>query len=241
MSSNSDQVYVIHYSNEGFTDTGGSPRISSIAVRHYPSGQTVSFSIHMFAERHGISLDDIKSNYECLEKMMIESFYEYANERKGATWVHWNMRDVHYGFAAIEHRLSVLGGEFSRIEDRRKFDLSSALVTLYGIDYIGHPRIHSLMEYNGMTTKGFLSGEQEAAAFQEGKYIALHESTLRKVDTFCSFLDGAIGGTLKTKARWRERCDLFVIGDALKNHWIVTLLTLLGAVGTIVGTIVAWL
>ena len=231
MSSNPDHVYVVHYSSEGFAnpETGGSPRVTSIAVRNYSSGQTRSFSIHKFAELRHVPLNDIMSKYDELEKEMLESFYEYVRERKDASWVHWNMRDMNYGFAALEHRLSVLGGSPIEIEDQRKFDLSRALVTLYGRGYTRHPRIESLMAENRMTTKDFLSGEQEAAAFQKGEYIALHQSTLRKVDTFCSFLDGAIGRTLKTGSRWYERWDLYVVGDSIKNHWIVTIVSLVAA------------
>jgi hypothetical protein len=34
-------------------------------------------------------------------------------------YVHWNMRDVNYGFQAIEHRFRVLGGEPYIVEDAR--------------------------------------------------------------------------------------------------------------------------
>ena len=235
ISSSLENVYVIHYSSESFysSETGQSPRVTSIAVRDFFSGQTMSFSIHKFAELEHVPLDRIKDKYDELEKRMLEEFYKYVRERGSADWVHWNMRDINYGFAALEHRLSVLGGEPVKIDEQRKFDLSRALVTLFGRGYSKHPRIESLMAANSMTTKDFLSGEKEAAAFEEGQYIALHQSTLRKVDTLCNFMDGAIAGTLKTRATWRERHDLHDLVDTVKDHWLIVTLTLVAAIITI--------
>ena len=232
MSTNPDRVYVVHYSSEGFTnpDIGGSPRTASIAVRNFGSGETKSFSIHMLAELEDVSSGDIASRYNDLEKKMLEAFYEYVDKRKDVDWVHWNMRDINYGFVALEHRLSVLGGKPKEIEEQGKFDLSRALVTLYGESYAQHHRMPSLMALNDMTTIDFLSGPQEVEAFREGKYVTLHRSTLRKVHTFCHFLDGAIGRTLKTEARWRDKYDLHVVGSAVKDHWITTTVTLVAAV-----------
>lgn len=48
-----EYLLIIHYSCESFyniTD-GRSPRITSIAVRYYRTGQTISFSIHKVAEK----------------------------------------------------------------------------------------------------------------------------------------------------------------------------------------------
>lgn len=221
MSSNSEYVYVVHYSSESFrsSDTGQSPRVTSIAVRNFSSGQTASFSIHKFAELANIPLNDVGSQYDQLEKRMLEEFYQHVRGRKDADWVHWNMRDINYGFAALEHRLAILGGTPESIEEQRKFDLSRALVTLYGRCYCEHPRIKSLMNLNSMTTMDFLTGKEEAEAFKEG----LHQSTLRKVNTFCIFLESAIDGKLKTQARWHERHDLYDLAGWVKDHplWIL--------------------
>ena len=236
MSSSPDTVYVIHYSCESFhsSETGQSPRVTSIAVRNFFSGQTMSFSIHKFAELGHVPLDKITSKYDELEKRMLEEFYKYVRERRDAEWVHWNMRDINYGFAALEHRLSVLGGNPAKIEESKKFDLSKALVTLYGRGYSEHPRMESLMKLNSMTAMDFLSGKDEAEAFQEARYIELHKSTLRKVDTLCSFLEGAIRGDLKTRARWHEKYDLYDLAGLAKDHWVGVVVSVLAAAITII-------
>ncbi|HUZ32710.1 MAG TPA: hypothetical protein VMV19_11520 [Xanthobacteraceae bacterium] len=142
--------WVIHYSCESFYDRpdGRSPRITSIAVRKFDTGQTLSFSIHQIAEERRIPLAEIEQHYDELEKEMLTRFYAHVGGHRGMKYIHWNMRDMNYGFAAIEHRFRVLGGEPIVIEDDKKIDLSRVLVDIYGVGYAGHPRLTSLLEIN---------------------------------------------------------------------------------------------
>ena len=98
--SHPEHVVVIHYSCESFYDRpdGSSPRITSIAVANLESAQTSSFSIHQVAEREGVSLEGIEAHYDHLERLMLDEFYEYVRIHSGYTWLHWNMRSIHYGF-----------------------------------------------------------------------------------------------------------------------------------------------
>ena len=54
-------------------------------------------------------------------------------------YMHWNMRDINYGFPAIEHRYRVLGGNPVIIDDDKKLDLARLLIDIYGVGYAGHP------------------------------------------------------------------------------------------------------
>jgi hypothetical protein len=123
-------VLIIHYSCESFYDSpdGRTPRVTSIAVRNLDSGQTHSFSIHKVAEQIGVLPINITSKYDDLERGMLEEYFEYVKTHDGFKWVHWNMRDINYGFAAIEHRFRVLGGKPHMLDDSRKYDLSRLLV-----------------------------------------------------------------------------------------------------------------
>jgi len=181
---NAKTTLVIHYSCESFYDKtdGKTPRITTIAVRNLDSAQTDSFSIHQLAEEKKLPFDDIDNNYDLLEKEMLDRYFEHVSRNQHFYWVHWNMRDVNYGFAAIEHRYRVLGGTPILIPEDRKFDLSRALVDLYGIGYIGHPRLGKIIEKNKISDKDMLSGADEAKAFEEKEFVKLHQSTLRKVD-----------------------------------------------------------
>ena len=199
-------VWVIHYSCESFYDrpNGQSPRITSIAVRKLDSAQTRSFSIHQVAERRKVTSDKIEAHYDTLEREMLDAFYDHVRSFQGTKYLHWNMRDINFGFAAIEHRYRVLGGDPVVIEDERKVDLSRLLIDIYGVGYINHPRLETLLTKNSIRPLDFLTGKQEAAAFDERNFVGLHQSTLRKVDVLANIADRACDRQLKTNTTWWE-------------------------------------
>ncbi|MCC6611690.1 MAG: hypothetical protein IT515_18710 [Burkholderiales bacterium] len=231
-------VLVVHYSCESFYDKsdGKTPRITSIAVRNLSSGQTDSFSIHQIAEEKGVAFDQIDQHYDDLERQMLDRFFQFVLSRQHYHWVHWNMRDVNYGFAAIEHRYRVLGGQPLLIAEDRKFDLARAMIDLYGIAYIGHPRLESLVRKNKITARDFLVGADEAKAFEEKEFVKLHQSTLRKVDIFANLFERASNRTLKTNSTWWEQHGFqpAVIAEIAREHWLITLLIVGGGVLTFV-------
>lgn len=229
---------VIHYSCESFYDKtdGKTPRVTSLAVRNLASGQTDSFSIHQIAEEQHVAFEQITEHYDALERQMLDRFFDFLRTRQHCNWIHWNMRDVNYGFAAIEHRYRVLGGAPIQVSEDRKFDLSRALVDIYGVGYIGHPRLEMLIELNKITAKDFMTGKQEADAFDNKEFVKLHQSTLRKVDTLANIFERTTNKYLKTKATWAEQYGFTpaVIGEWAKEHWLVTTLVAGGGLLTFV-------
>lgn len=227
---------VIHYSCESFYDKidGRTPRITSIAVRNLASGQTDSFSIHQIAEERGVPFNDIDQHYDNMEKAMLDRFFDFVRSHQHFNWIHWNMRDVNYGFAAIEHRFRVLGGTPIQIAEDRKFDLSRALVDLYGVGYIGHPRLETLIAKNKITNKDFLTGKEEAAAFDAKEFVKLHQSTLRKADTLANIFERTSTNSLQTNSSWLERHGYTpaAVAEWAKEHWLVSVLAVGGIVLT---------
>jgi hypothetical protein len=226
---NSKNVLLIHYSCESFYKTDGrSPRVTSIAVRRLESAQTVSFSIHKMAEINGLSADKIDENYDELELQMLDEFYQFVESNHNCNWVHWNMRDENYGFEAIKRRYQVLKGQhFQEITDSKLFDLSRLLFGIYGPDYIGHPRLESLVRKNNMTDTGFLTGQQEADAWDKKQFLNLHRSTLRKVDLFADIVGRIENKTLKTDVgRWG------LYADAIRNHPAYSSALIVGALAS---------
>ncbi|PKP64288.1 MAG: hypothetical protein CVT85_11450 [Alphaproteobacteria bacterium HGW-Alphaproteobacteria-7] len=182
----------------------GSPRITSIAVRNLDTGQTSSFSIHQVAERNGVAPREIAGNYDKLERQMLDEFYAHIGQYRGSSYIHWNMRDINYGFAAIEHRYRVLGGEPWVVDDSKKFDLARLMIDIYGVGYTGHPRLETIMAQNSIKPLDFMTGKEEADAFDGGDYVGLHRSTLRKVDVIANLAERAHHRHLKTHTTWWE-------------------------------------
>lgn len=236
---NRNTVLVIHYSCEGFYDRPGgrAPRIVSIAVRNLETAETKSFSVHQIAERDKeLRIEDINARYEEFEKKMLEEFYDYAKSHRNHTWLHWNMRSINYGFAALEHRHKVLGGEPFEIQESRRCNLAQSLDQLYGVDYIDRPHLENLIKENSITNLDFLSGEDEAKAFENGKYAEMHQSILRKVAVISDIADRASDNTLITKVRPTENFSDHFSGviEKIKKHWLVTLLCIIGAIASII-------
>ncbi len=240
---NPKNYLIIHYSCESFynIEDGHTPRITSIAVYNYYSAQTDSFSLHKIAEKKHIPINNIEDRYDDLEKEMLKEFFAYVKEHKNYTWIHWNMRDMNYGFKAIEHRFSVLGGKPEKIADENKIDLSRLLIQCYGVGYIGHPRMEELLKYNDIRAKDFLTGSEEAEVFKNKEYVKLHMSTLRKVDVFANVLTRTINNSLKVKSKWHEIYGFSIQGflNFCKDKWwiqlIWTVVTLV--LGTILGEV----
>ena len=145
---------------------------------------------------------------------MLDEFYDYVRTHVEYKWMHWNMRNIHFGFQAIAHRYSVLGGEPQEFHEANLVDLPRILYAIYGPRYIGHPRFQLLVELNKISNLDFLSGAEEAEAFENGEYVRLHYSTLRKVDCIANIALRADNETLKTNATWKDHFILYpqVIG-----------------------------
>lgn len=236
---NENHVLIIHYSCESFYDreSGQTPRITSIAARNFGSGQTESFSIHKVAELAACPPHEIETRYDELEKKMLGEFYDFLETHASYDWVHWNMRDINYGFAALEHRFKVLRGRpKARLDESRKHDLSRIIVALYGPSYIAHPRMKKLMEKNGIKALDFLDGAGEAAAFENKEFVKLHQSTLRKVDIISNILGRVIDGTLKTDANWRDQYGIHpaALIELAVKHWLFSVAGLLLAIAGLV-------
>lgn len=160
---------------------------------------------------------------------------------QGRKFLHWNMRDTNYGFSAISHRFQVLGGRPTTIDDSKKVDLSRLLIDIYGKSYIGHPRLESLIKLNAMAPKDFMTGAEEAEAFEKHEYYKLHQSTLRKVDVLANIAQLAMDNALKTNATYwirnggLARQAIFWLRESKLLHAIASIVAIAGFMYTIWG------
>jgi hypothetical protein len=197
-----ERFYIIHYSSQSLYDEGVdglSPRITSIVVMHYATRQTVSFALHAEAESLGIAKDDVENNYDALEKALLERFYSFLRDRRDKHWVHWNMRNLTFGFEHLEHRYrSLCKAEPPTVPVEGRLNLNDILIDRYGPDYVSSPRMKNLMLLNGELDVRFLDGAKEAEAFTKKEFIRMHSSTISKVEFFRHAIGLAIRGKLRT-------------------------------------------
>lgn len=196
-------VFVIHYACESFDEANGyaSPRITAIALRNLGTGDTTSFSIHAEVELSRRRHHDV-AGLDVMEAAMLARFYDFVARNPYATFLHWNMRDEKFGFAAIAHRSALLGIQPVSIHDSQKYDLSRGFVEMFGSGYVEKPYIETLAANNGLSTSSFLSGRDEAQAFTQGQYYKVLQSVLCKVAIIAECAQLASDRTLVTDAGW---------------------------------------
>jgi hypothetical protein len=212
-------VYVVHYACQSFRsgDAQGSPRVAAIAVRNLDSGQTVSFSIHQELELAGIPQRAAAQYMDRLERAMLDRYFGFLAHDKGMRFVHWNMRDLTFGFAALEHRYARLGGVPYVLTEHQRHDLAIITTEIYGTDYLPRPHLKSLAAKNGVSLAGFLEGAEEADAFNRGALFPVLQSTQCKVTIIADVCHRIHDNTLATNAsQWtrnagklREAAQLF--------------------------------
>ena len=203
--------YIVHYSCQSLYDDNEalSPRITSIAVTHYATEQTVSFSTHSIAEELQIGRDEVKEKFDQVELELLKKFYGFVRDRRDRYWVHWNMRNLTFGFEHLEHRFRVLGGiDAPVIPVERRLNLNDLLADRYDDKYAPHPKMKGLWELNGGVHRHFLNGEEEVQAFQNNEFIRMHNSTLAKVGFFYKVVRKMVSGKLHTISKgWGVALD----------------------------------
>lgn len=242
-----DKVLIIHYAGESTyqIDEDRAPRIASIAVLDYKTKQTNSFSINKIAELLDIPHSQIKARYQELEKEMLSHFFEFVGNHLNDRWVSWKMKDMIYGFQALEFRFTALGGSPKIVPEDNKYQLSDLLKDKYGSWYISKGedkrigRFYALMKLNQITKKHLLNGAEEAECFANSEFGKVYKSTLSKVDALDFILTRAAENTLQTESKLLSRAKefygfsfqgLFRLGQ---DHWLVALIFLiLGALLT---------
>lgn len=232
---NENNSLIIHYSCESFYDieNGRTPRITSIAIKYLNTETDVSFSIHKIAETNNIKLNEINEKYDELEKEMLEEFYKFVASHANYDWIHWNMKNINYGFEAIAHRYKILGGTPNIIQNDKTINLAKILYSVYGCNYIQNPKLYNLIKNNNLTNKDLLNGEEEGKAFIDKDYVKLHRSTLKKVDAIYNLLDLAYLDKLKTNANFIDKNGgFFMLIPCLikENPFVSTFIIIAGLV-----------
>lgn len=199
---------VIHYACQGFYSTTNQtyPRIVAICILFPQSMQKQLFSLTSLAEMQNIDLhtaDEII--LDRLEKEMLKDFYDFVKKQKrDYKWLHWNMRDHFFGFAAIAQRYCKLHQKkkapFEFANDKQQ-NIAILLKQRYGENYAERPHQQNILRLNHMTPKNLLSGKEEADAYDRREFLAMERSLEDKVAAFAEILDRMGNNELKTKGR----------------------------------------
>ncbi|MCX9899644.1 hypothetical protein [Klebsiella pneumoniae] len=186
----------------------------------------LSFSTHSISEEMHIPRDDVLDRFDEVELELLSQFYKFIRDRRDKFWVHWNMRNLTYGFEHLEHRYRVLGGKDACvIAVERRLNLNDLLADRYGADYAKHPKMLSLMDQNGGRHRDFLGGKEEVEAFENKEFLRMHTSTLSKVGFFSSTMGKFVSGKLKTASKgYGVRLDKLFESRTVKSLGLISII-----------------
>lgn len=230
---------IVHYACESLYDNekGLSPRVTAIIAQHYATEQTISFAFHETAEVLGFPKEAISENLDAVEKALLQRFNEFVQEHRNKFWIHWNMRNILYGFELIEHRYRVLTGEnMSTVPIESRINLNEIIKSRYGEGYVADPKLYNLMRLNGGEPKLLLNGKDEVVAFQAGEYLKMHNSALAKISFLSRLVHRMIEGRLVTTSKGiGQRIDKLF--DSRVSRFVALAVSSIGAVASIVAIV----
>ncbi len=228
-----NRCLIIHYACQSLYDNreGLSPRIANIVIKDFANDQTVSFAVHLMAEKMRIPKAEIEANFDKIETSLLDEFYSFVQNHTGNLWLHWNMINIQYGFETLAHRYYVLTGKNApSIDIENRINIAGMLIGLYGEKYAAEPHMQNLMMLNGGRLKrDFVPGVEEVALFEGKEYARLHASTAAKVRFFSEVVELALDHKLRIEVpSWYYRFE------RVSDHPVAKLVGLAASIWTIV-------
>src|SRR5690606_8007962 len=121
------KVLFVHYSESSTYDDDDygniSPIITSIVIKSLDGQIDKQFAIHLEADKADIPKDQIQDSYRELELRILKLYNDFVKRNIDSFWIHWDMKNIHFGFEAIKHRyensLEFLGN-YCKIQKKKK-------------------------------------------------------------------------------------------------------------------------
>lgn len=188
------KVLIIHYSQAKTYDEDYaviSPIISAIVVKSLSGELEKHFALYYEADKANIPIEEIENSYRDLELRNLRSFNEFARRRKDYLWVHWEMRNIHFGFEAIKHRYEKIfydlkeEKQYEVIPENKKLNLCKMLEDIYGTKFAENPdKLASLMKTNNnqVLDNNYLTLDREEKEFENKNHLSIINSLDCKVD-----------------------------------------------------------
>lgn len=239
LTQDASQVLFIHYSQSNTfedDDYGNiSPIISSIVIKSLDGQIDQQFAIHFEADKADIPKDEIQNSYRDLELRILKSFNEFVRRHNHCYWIHWDMKNIHFGFEAIKHRYEKIFGDlkdYNEIPINNKKNLRAIIEGMYGESFVSGPdTLKSLLICNSgnVENNAYLSPIVESTEFERKHFFNVIQSVDLKVD----FIKSATIKLMNRRLLVSNKNNYAVFIDTV-NHPIFTFI---GWLATIVGLI----
>ncbi|MBR9855883.1 MAG: hypothetical protein GYB37_15115, partial [Algicola sp.] len=185
------RVLCIHYSqSQTYDDDYGniSPIITSIVIKSLDDKIDKQFAIHFEADKASIAKEEIQDSYRELELRILKLYNDFVKRHDQCIWVHWNMKNIHFGFEAIKHRYEKIFenlNDYAEIPSNNKHSLIGILEGMYGENFVNGPdRLKELMKANnsGVDQPLYMTKQLESSEFEAKNFKSVIDSVDCKVD-----------------------------------------------------------
>lgn len=230
-----NKVLFVHYSQSNTFDDDYStisPIITSIVIKSLDGQIDQQFAIHLEADKADIPIDEIQYSYRDLELRILKSFNDFTKRHAGCNWIHWDMKNIHFGFEAIKHRYEKIFGDlkdYIEIPINNKKNLRDIVEGMYGDNFVDGPdTLKSLFICNSKNIDNnlYLSTGIESTEFERKNF----DNVLKSVDLKVDFIKKATKKLIQRTLSVSNKNGYAIFVDIV-NHPIVTF------VGWIVGII----
>jgi REase_DpnII-MboI len=186
-----EPIFSVHYACESFIKAKDHPPgIAAIALSDLENGEVIAFS--------RTDCPEGTDTAEC-EIDILRRFYEELQARIETICLHWNMDRPEYGFAALATRWRYLTlAEPPTGAPRQRYDADNLLVAQFGVNYAPHGKLASTAKLNDLDMRSFLSGAEEAAAYDSKDWATLTRSASSKAKIIGQLFLRTCDGSIKT-------------------------------------------
>ena len=235
------KVLFIHYSQSNTFDDDDdygniSPIITSIVVKSLNGQIDQQFAIHFEADKADIPIDEIQYSYRDLELRILKAFNDFVKRHRECNWIHWDMKNIHFGFEAIKHRHEKIFGDlknYNEIPINNKKNLRDIIEGMYGESFVNGPdTLKTLLTCNSgnIDNNTYLGSNVESTEFEHKNFTNVIKSVDLKVD----FIKNATKKLISRKLVVLNKNRYAVFVDTV-NHPIFTFI---GWVATIAAFII---
>lgn len=233
------KVLFVHYSESNTYDDDDygniSPIITSIVIKSLDGQTDKQFAIHLEADKADIPKDQIQDSYRELELRILKLYNDFARRHLDCFWIHWDMKNIHFGFEAIKHRYEKIFeslDDYCEIPNNKKKNLRTIIEGMYGDNFVsGSDTLKALMlcNSNNVEDSTYLSKDNESSQFENKNFIAV----IRSVDLKVEFIKKATKKLSYKNLIVSSKNNYAVFVDTV-NHPIVTFIGwLVGIIGLI--------
>jgi len=236
----SSKVLFIHYSSSSTFDEDDygniSPIITSIVIKSLGGQIDKQYAIHLEADKAQIPKDQIHDSYRDLELRILKLYNGFVRRHLDCYWIHWDMKNIHFGFEAIKHRYEKIFedlSEYCEIPSNKKKNLRKIIEGMYGESFVsGADTMKSLMLCNSKNIENsiYLSTDNESSQFESKNF----SSVIKSVDLKVDFIRKVTNKLLQKKLLVANKNNYAVFIDTV-NH---PLFTFIGWLATIAGLII---